>query len=95
MNIAILREPIITEKATRLEVFGKYVFRVAPRANAREIKRALKDRYRVDAVRVNLVSVKPKPRRWGRNPGVKPGYKKAIVTLKAGQKLDLVPHAAK
>lgn len=94
MNIAILKEPIVTEKATRLQAFRQYVFRVSPGAAASEIRRALKARYGVDAMRVNLITVKPKPRRWGRRTGVKPGYKKAIVTLKPGQKLDILPHAA-
>ncbi|MEK7115148.1 MAG: 50S ribosomal protein L23 [Patescibacteria group bacterium] len=38
------------------------------------------------------MNTKPKPRRLGRNIGMKPGYKKVIVTLKEGQKLDILPH---
>lgn len=95
MSFAILKEPIVTEKASRLESLRQYVFCVGEKATSREIKNALKARYGVDAVRVNLITVKPKPKRWGRMAGMKPGYKKAIVTLKPGQKLDVLPHAAK
>lgn len=88
----IIKHPIITEKATGASEFRKYTFLVARRATAPEIKKAVKALYGVLAVRVNIINVKSKERRLGRSVGVKPGYKKAIVTLKEGQKLDVLPH---
>lgn len=91
-DIFLIKHPIITEKAAALSEFRKYIFLVARQARAPEIKKAVKALYHVDAVKVNVVNVKPKERRLGRSVGVKPGYKKAIVTLKEGQKLDVLPH---
>jgi len=79
----------MTEKATQMSAFGKYVFLVEKRANASEIKKALKEIYKIDVMSVNTINVRPKTRRLGRSVGQKPGYKKVIVTLKEGQKIDL------
>lgn len=87
-----LRHPLVTEKNTVLASRGQYVFLVDREANAPQVRMAIKARYRVDAVRVNFVNVKAKMRRLGRSVGTKPGYKKAIVWLKEGQKLDIMPH---
>ena len=70
---------------------GKYVFLVDPKATAPEIKKAIHAIYNVDVVRVNTIQVKSKVRRLGRSIGTKSGYKKAIVTLKSGQSLDVLP----
>lgn len=91
MKKAIIKNPLITEKATKLSESGRYIFLVAPQATRPEIKKAVKEAYRVDAIKVNVVNVKSKARRLGRTLGRKPGYKKAIVTLKSGQKLDILP----
>lgn len=71
---------------------GKYMFLVDGKATKPEIKKIIKDAYKVDALKVRIINIKPKRRRLGRSVGVKPGYKKAIVTLKEGQKLDILPH---
>lgn len=92
MDKTILKHPIITEKATAMSAFGKYLFLVDDCANAPQIKKAMKLAYNVDVVRVNLINAKSKARRLRSTYGVKPGYKKAIVTLKEGQKLDVLPH---
>ena len=91
-NLFLIKHPIISEKATQLSALGKYFFLVDKRATKPEIKKALKAIYKVDAAAVNIVNVKSKKRRLGRTVGVKPGYKKAMVTLKEGQKLDVLPH---
>lgn len=88
----LIKHPIISEKATLLSGQGKYVFLVDKKANAPGIKKAIRDIYKVDAINVNIINLKPKWRRLGRSIGVKPGYKKAIVTLKEGQKLNILPH---
>jgi large subunit ribosomal protein L23 len=87
----LIKSPIITEKATVLSGLGKYVFLVDQKATAPEIRKALKIIYNVDAVKVNIINVKPKPKNWGRIPRMKSGYKKAVITLKKGQKLDILP----
>ena len=92
MDKFLIKNPIITEKATQISSLGKYVFLVSKKATKQEIRKALKAIYKVDAQDVNVLNVKGKVRRLGRSVGVKPGYKKAVVTLKKGQKLDILPH---
>ena len=87
----ILRTPHITEKAGDLAAKNLYVFKVWPRANKLEIKKAVKGLYGVDAVSVRIVKVLPKKRRLGRISGWTKGYKKAIVKTKKGQKIELLP----
>ncbi|MBI2582673.1 50S ribosomal protein L23 [Candidatus Azambacteria bacterium] len=69
----------------------QYVFRVAPRANKIEIARAVENLYGVTVIRVGTVRVPGKVRRRGRYAGFRPGYKKAIVTLKEGESIELMP----
>lgn len=92
MNKFIIKRPLITEKATQMSNMGKYLFLVEDWATAPEVKKAIKEIYKVEVERVQTINTRPKPRRLGKSVGVKPGYKKAIVTLKAGQKLDILPH---
>ncbi len=83
---------ILTEKATLLsEAHGKYVFRVSPSANKLEIKRAVEQLFKKTVVSVNTANYAGKKKRERTAQfGRKPHWKKAIVTLKAGEKLDLV-----
>jgi len=92
MDKSIIKNPIITEKATDLSADRKYVFLVADHAAKPEIKKALQHIYKVNIENIQVVNTRPKPRK-GRFPGAKPGYRKAIITLKEGQKLDVLPHA--
>lgn len=85
----LIKRPAITEKATRLNEEGKYVFIVEPRATKNEIKKAVKEQYKVDVVRVNVVTIPPKKRRFRGLTGLRGGYRKAIVTLKDKQKIDV------
>jgi large subunit ribosomal protein L23 len=91
----ILREPHITEKATDLVKLNQYVFKVWPKANKVEIKKAIESLYGVDVVGVKIVKVPPKRRRLGRirgwRKGWEKGYKKAIVRIKEGQKIEVLP----
>lgn len=87
----VLEGPHITEKAGRLEALRQYVFRVAPFANKIEIAQAVQKLYGVTVTRVRTVRVPGKVRRRGRYTGVRPGYKKAIVTLKEGDAIQLMP----
>jgi len=90
-NKFLVKNPLITEKATAESSLGKYTFLVDKKANKPEVKKAVEGIYKVKVTRVNIVNARPKSRRLGRTMGVKPGYKKAIVTLAAGQKLDILP----
>ncbi len=89
-NPFIIKRPHITERSTDLQAFGKYVFVVANGATKPEIKKAVKEIYKVDVAAVNVVNRPAKRKRFGgRMQGSQQSYRKAIVTLKEGQKIDL------
>ena len=86
----VIQEPLITEKITRQsEKFGKYAFRVHPKANKKEIKAAVEKIYNVHVVRVHTSNNFGKWRRVRFQPGRTPDWKKAIVTVKKGEKIDM------
>jgi large subunit ribosomal protein L23 len=84
----ILVEPWVTEEATRIGEFNKYVFKVASIADKKSIKKAVEDLYGVEVTRVNTINIPRKKRIRGRVTGWKSGYKKAIITLKEGDKIE-------
>ncbi len=87
----ILRAPHISEKSTtNIERLGQYVFEVAKDATKDEIKRAVEKLFNVKVEAVRVLNVKPKIKvnRIGR--GVRSGWKKAYVSLKAGEKIELM-----
>jgi large subunit ribosomal protein L23 len=89
-NPFVIKKPWITEKSTDLTAVGKYVFMVSHDATKPEIKKAIHALYKVDAVQVNVVNRHPKSKRFGGTmKGTQEGYRKAIITLKDGQKIDL------
>jgi len=84
--------PHITEKATLLaEKDNQYVFKVAEDANKIEIKKAIEGLYGVKVEKVRIIKVPKKRRRRGRIEGWRKGYKKAIVKIKEGQKIEILP----
>jgi len=85
----ILKSPQITEKATELSSQNQYVFKVFPRANKFQIKKAIEQNFKVDVERVRIINTPKKPKTMGRIKGWKKGYKKAIVKVKQGQKIDI------
>ncbi|MEK7160639.1 MAG: 50S ribosomal protein L23 [Patescibacteria group bacterium] len=86
-----LKKPLITEKALALtERVNQYVFQVAPSANKNEIKKAIQELYGVRVARVNISKVPGKKRRVGGHEGFRPGFKKAIVTLPAEEKIEII-----
>src|SRR4030042_4884657 len=87
----VLKTPHITEKATDLTKENKYIFKVFPRTNKKEIKRAIEGLYNVDVVSVRIINIPPKRRRLGRTLGWRKGYKKAIIKIKEGQKIEVLP----
>lgn len=84
-----LIEPWITEKSHQNMVQNKYVFKTNPESNKKNIKKAVEDLYKVAVISVHVVNIHPKKRIYGRTKGFKSGYKKAIVTLKEGDKIQL------
>ncbi len=84
-----IKRPWITEKATAGEAANQYVFVVAQHASKPEIKKAIAALYKVDVVAVNVVNRPSKRKRFGGfRKGFQAGYRKAIVTVKEGQKID-------
>ena len=86
---AVLLRPIITEKTTVLTGLDKYVFEVDLRANKNQIKEAIQLAFNVHVTEVNTMKMKGKPKRFGRKVTNRPDWKKAIVTLTAGDKIEL------
>lgn len=84
----ILRRPIITEKSTLLQGQSKYVFEVDREANKLRIKEAVELAFNVKVQAVNTLTIPPKVRMRGRRRGIRPGWKKAIVTLRQGEKIE-------
>lgn len=85
----VLIKPIITEKSTLLTEKGKYVFKIEKTANKDLVKKAVKLVFGVDAESVNIVIIRRKTRRTRIGVGYKPSWKKAIVTCKKGDKIEL------
>ena len=89
-NPFLIKKPWVTEKSGAMNATGKYTFVVTGDATKPEIKKAIKEIYKVDAVAVNVVNRPPKTKSSGRGrKGTQEGYRKAIVTLKEGQKIDI------
>lgn len=84
----IIIKPLVTEKSTDLMSQGKYVFKVDKRANKIEIGKAVEEIFKVKVTAVNTMNVIGKMKRMGRTAGKRPGYKKAIVKLAAGQTIE-------
>lgn len=87
----VLLKPHVTEKATRLAEGNQYTFQVFRGVNKIEIKNAIEELYGIDVTDVRIVNVPPKKRRRGRIEGWRKGYKKAIVRIKEGQKIEVLP----
>jgi len=88
---SILIAPLLTEKGTLLkEKENKILFKVAKDANKIEIKRAVEEIFKVKVESVATMNYKGKKKRLGRYEGKRPDWKKAIVTLKEGEKLDFI-----
>lgn len=84
----VLKRPLITEKMTGLQALGKYAFEVHPRANRLQVKEAVEKNFKVKVRQVNVITVRRERRRlrYGWVEGTP--WKKAIVTLQEGYKLQ-------
>jgi large subunit ribosomal protein L23 len=85
----VLRRPVITEKNTLLIEQNKYAFEVAREANKTQIRDAVEKAFKVKVTAVNVIHVPGKMRRAGRRRGMTSSWKKAVVTLEPGQKIEL------
>ena len=86
----VLLRPVISEKSTLETERNNYTFAVAPAANKLLIKQAVESEFRVRVLGVRVVSVRPKQKRRGRKTlGTVPGWKKAIVTIAPGDRIEL------
>ncbi len=84
----VLRRPLITEKNAALQAQGKYAFEVAEEANKPQIKQAVEKAFTVKVTAVNVITVPGKMRMVGRRRVLTPSWKKAVVSLKPGDKIE-------
>jgi len=84
-----IRSPIVTEKATILSEQNKTVFKVHEKANKKTIKKNIEKLFNVKVIKVNIINQKTKVKIKQGRRSYKSGYKKAIITLKKGQSIDL------
>ncbi len=84
----VLVRPIITEKSMTGTNSGRYTFQVAKAATKQEIAQAVAASFKVDVVAVNTATVKGKVRKVGKRVGKQTDWKKAVVTLAAGQRIE-------
>jgi large subunit ribosomal protein L23 len=91
MNVhEVLLRPMITEKSTIMADMGKYAFRVAPKANKIQVKEAVQKTFGVKVQDVNITKLRGKVKRYGPRFKKRPDVKKAVVTLKPGDKIQLI-----
>ncbi|MDD5569046.1 MAG: 50S ribosomal protein L23 [Candidatus Pacebacteria bacterium] len=85
----ILKFPHVSERSAMLNEQNFYVFRVFPKANKTEIKKAVEGEYGVNVESVKIINIPRKKTRRGRIEGFRSGYKKALVKVEKGQKIDI------
>ena len=90
----VLIAPVVSEKSYSLIEGNKYSFRVHDKAHKTQIRQAVEQLFDVKVEGVNVVKVRPKPKRRGLSRGKKPGWKKAIVQLRAGDRIEIFEGAA-
>jgi large subunit ribosomal protein L23 len=91
---SIIKRPLFTEKGTSLkEAQNKVIIEVDPSANKLEIKKAVEEIFKVKVEKVSTIKVHGKWKSYGRFKGKTPGRKKAVLTLKEGEKLDFLEGA--
>jgi len=91
-NVAgVLKQAHVTEKASRLAEGNQYVFQITPGANKTEVAKAVESYYNVDVIKVNIAKVPGKRHRRAKGISKDTDTRKAIVKIKAGQKIELLP----
>jgi large subunit ribosomal protein L23 len=84
----LIKRPIVTEKTTKLMEQNKYCFVVDPKANKTQIKHAVEEIFKVKVKAVNTLNLLGKVKRMGRYEGRRPSWKRAIVTLEKGSRIE-------
>ncbi len=90
----VIVEPVVSEKSYALMAEGKYTFRVADRAHKTQIAHAVEEVFGVSVAAVRTAKVRPKPKRRGLHSGKTRAWKKAIVELAPGERIELFEGAA-
>ena len=85
----VLLAPVVSEKSYGYIGQNKYTFRVHPDAHKTQVRQAVEELFDVKVVGVNVIKVQPKPKRRGTTTGTRRGWKKAIVELKPGDKIEI------
>ena len=85
----VLIRPVVSEKSYVLATADKYTFRVHPDAHKTQIRQAVEELFEVKVERVNVIKVQAKPKRRGMFRGTRPGWKKAVVQLRAGDTIEI------
>jgi large subunit ribosomal protein L23 len=85
----VLLAPVVTEKAYAQIDHNKYSFRIHPDAHKTQVRQAVEELFGVKVERVNILKVQAKPKRRGLHRGTKPGWKKAVVQLRAGDTIEI------
>jgi large subunit ribosomal protein L23 len=85
----VLRRPLVTEKGTVLQDQNKYIFEVAKGANKPQVKQAVEKAFNVTVKSINIMTVVGKKKRYGRAITQRPDWKKAVVTLKEGDSIQV------
>jgi large subunit ribosomal protein L23 len=90
MNAAkVLVRPLVTEKSTILNEQGKYVFEIGPDATKEDVAKAVAKTFNVTVTAVNTMRIRGKTKRFGRRLSKQPDVRKAVVSLKPGDKIQL------
>jgi len=90
----VLIAPVVSEKSYSLITENKYSFRVHQKAHKTQIRQAVEELFDVKVLAVNVSKVQAKPKRRGFHKGTRPGWKKAIVQLREGDKIEIFEGAA-
>jgi large subunit ribosomal protein L23 len=85
----VLIRPVVSEKSYEQITQNKYTFRVHQDAHKTQIRQAVEQLFEVKVVNVNVIKVQPKPKRRGNTKGFRQGWKKAVVQLKPGDKIEI------
>jgi len=88
-TLEVIRRPLVTEKNSLLQEKNKYAFEVKMTATKHQIKEAVEMAFKVKVTEVNVISVPGKARRMGRRMVMSPTWKKAVVTLEPGHKIQV------
>ena len=87
----LIQKPLVTEKSTVLQdIRNQFTFRVHPKANKSQIRKAVETLFEVKVEKVRIMNMPGKLKRFMGRPGRSPGWKKALVTLRDGEKIDIV-----